>query len=145
MQTSDRNRVLALSLIYVAFLALIAVIVMQTTASWPVSARLGALTTLIAVLTPNVFVFVITAFVSRRHWDRLLAPHLAIVGCFAALATYVVLGVLSGTLTHLLEAVSPAFVLALVALLFIPGILAAQLLRFGWGIKFPAVPPDLRR
>ena len=144
MQTPYRNGFLTLTLVYTAFVVFIAILLMQAIPSLTAAVRRGALTTLILFLTPNTCAFVITASRLRPYWSRLVAPGIVVVSCIAAIATFGVLGAMSLTLAPVSGTTSPMSLLAILTMVFLPGVAAAQLLRFAWGLKFVTVPPNTR-
>jgi hypothetical protein len=135
MQTPYRSKFLTLSLVYTTFVVFAAILLMQAISYSTAGVRRGALATLIVFLTPNGCAFLITAFRLRSYWSRLVTPSLVVVSCISAVATVGALGAMSQILMPVALTVSPVSLLKIVAVMFLPGIAAAQLLRFLWGLQ----------
>jgi hypothetical protein len=142
MQTPYRQKFLALIMMYVALLALIMWFLARGTSSWPEASQRAAQQIFILFVTPNIAAFAVGAFFLRRYWSRLIGPGIAIPSAIAAVMTVVVLGGMNAILARIMDQRSLAYGLAVSGLLFIPGTLAAQLLRLRWGLEVPTVPSD---
>ena len=140
MQTPYRSKFFTLSLVYTAFVVFAAILLMQAISSSTSGVRRGALATLIVFLIPNGCAFLVTAFRLRPYWSRLVTPGLVVVSCIAAIATVGVLGAMSWILIPVTQTASPVFLLKILAMTLLPGIAAAQLLRFAWGLQVSRGP-----
>ena len=97
----------------------------------------GARNTLILFITPNIFTFGITAIVIREAWDGLANKERVLMGFVLAATTHVLLMVLALLLGGLLTQSATVMWLIYLIWMSVPGVLAAQMLRYAKSIWRP--------
>ncbi|HUQ48939.1 MAG TPA: hypothetical protein VM053_11965 [Gemmatimonadaceae bacterium] len=137
---------LKLFLMASTFIAVIAIVIGSPTrivADWSAPAVIGAQSSLAVLLIPNVLTFMVFALLAKRHWVSLRIPQILVVSFICAVIT-VALMLAIGFLFSPLLGTSQVAALAAILAMLIPGILAAQILKFRTMSDPVPAPPNTR-
>jgi hypothetical protein len=124
-------KLVALTALYSAANAAFAFWFSQAASSHGVRAVLGVRYSFALFLTPNVLSFGITAWLLRPHWARLRLSQILVATFFAAALTIAITMVCAFVFGPFVERSTLVSKLGARITMVLPGILAAQLLRFG--------------
>jgi hypothetical protein len=136
-------KLLLMAASYIAVIATVIASPSRISVGWSAGALIGARASLEMLLLPNVVMFLLFALLAREHWVSLRADQILVVSVISAVVTVALMFAIGFLFSPLLGISAVAAAVASIAML-IPGILAAQVLRFrSVGGPSPA-PPNTR-
>jgi len=137
-------KLLLMAATYVAVIAIVIASPTDIAPDWSAGAVIGAQSSLAVLLLPNVLTFMVFALLSKQHWVTLRAPQILVVSVICAVITVALMFAIGFLFGPLLGVSKVAVALATILAMLVPGILAAQVLRFRTMSDPLPAPPNTR-